>query len=149
MLNGKLYSVWEPNLVQTILRSKKFSFAPFARDFCQKTFGLDDELTEKVKNEEAFPAIVDGIHASFAAGMLYKMNVRFLSTITAKMEGISCGRVIVDEFNHGKEMVVSEGLEVENLFLWARDVMTVATTKALYGEHDPFSSNLSLIDDMW
>ncbi|KAH6876823.1 cytochrome P450 [Thelonectria olida] len=149
MLNGKMYSIYDPNLIQTALRSKTVSLTPFATDFAQKTFGLDDELTAKVKADGVFSTFVEVMHASFAAGMVQKMNVHFLANISAKMDPISCGAVRVNEVNAGKEEVIPEGLEVENLYLWIRDVMTLGTTKALYGDHDPFGPNPSLVDEIW
>ncbi|KAM6535895.1 hypothetical protein FALCPG4_005421 [Fusarium falciforme] len=149
MLNGKMYTIYDPHLVQTALRSKIASFEPFVIDFAQKTFSLSKETFAKVRGPNVFNDFNDAIHSSFQAPMLHKMNVHFLASISAKMDPISCGTVRVDEVNSGREELVDGGLRVENLYLWCRDVMTLATTKALYGDHDPFGPQPHLVDDLW
>ncbi|CAM1501492.1 Fc.00g034760.m01.CDS01 [Cosmosporella sp. VM-42] len=150
MLNGKLYTIFDPHLIQPALRSKIASFEPFVTEFARKTFGLSDETFEKItSNPAVVPEFTDAIHASFQTESLHKMNVHFLGSISAKMGPLSCGLATVDETNTGKEKVDLGGLEVENLFLWCRDVMTLATTKALYGNHDPFNQDQSLVDMIW
>ncbi|KAL6361077.1 hypothetical protein LRP88_04539 [Fusarium phalaenopsidis] len=149
MLNGKMYTIYDPHLVQTALRSRIASFEPFVIDFAQKTFSLSKETFAKVRGPNVFNDFNDAIHSSFQAPMLHKMNVHFLASISAKMDPISFGTVRVDEVNSGREELVDGGLRVENLYLWCRDVMTLATTKALYGDHDPFGPQPHLVDDLW
>lgn len=149
MLNGKMYTIYDPHLVQTALRSRIASFEPFVIDFAQKTFSLSKETFAKARRPNVFNDFSDAIHSSFQAPMLHKMNVHFLASISAKMDPISFGTVRVDEVNSGREELVDGGLRVENLYLWCRDVMTLATTKALYGDHDPFGPRPHLVDDLW
>ncbi|KAJ3512264.1 hypothetical protein NM208_g15346 [Fusarium decemcellulare] len=149
MLNGKLYSIYDPHLVQAALRSRIASFEPFVVDFAQKTFSLSEETVAKVKAPDVFNDFNDAIHSSFQAPMLHKMNVAFLASISAKMDPISDGTVRANTVNAGREEVISGGLRVENLYKWCRDVMSLATTKALYGDHDPFSPQPELIEDLW
>ncbi|KAF4980542.1 hypothetical protein FZEAL_3477 [Fusarium zealandicum] len=149
MLSGKIYAIYDPQLVQPALRSKVASFEPFVVDFAQKTFGLSEETFSKVKTHDCFNNFTDAIHASFQTPMLHRMNVHFLASISAKMDPISDGTVRANQVNAGREEVISGGLQVENLYLWCRDVMSLATAKALYGDHDPFGGNPSLINEMW
>ncbi len=66
------------------------------------------------------------------------------------MEPINNGTVILDSQNYGKEKLDSGGyLQVNNFWLWCRDVVTTATTQALYGPPDPFSGNGDLLDAIW
>ncbi|KAF4466265.1 7-alpha-hydroxycholest-4-en-3-one 12-alpha-hydroxylase [Fusarium albosuccineum] len=149
MLNGKLYSIYDPHLVQAALRSRIASFEPFVVDFAQKTFSLSEETVAKVKAPDVFNDFNDAIHSSFQAPMLHKMNVAFLASISAKMDPISDGTVHANKVTAGREEVIAGGLKVENLYKWCRDVMSLATTKALYGDHDPFSHQPELIEDLW
>ncbi|KAM5347244.1 hypothetical protein ACJ41O_010249 [Fusarium nematophilum] len=148
MLSGKMYSVYDPHLIQSALRSKTASFEPFVIDFAEKTFGLGGEAVAKVKQPGVFDDFNDAIHSSFQAASLHKMNVHFLASISAKMDPVSDGTVRASETNAGREEVIPGGLMVENLYLWCRDVMSLATTKALYGDHDPFSPNPALVNEM-
>ncbi|KAF4439683.1 putative phenylacetyl-CoA ligase, partial [Fusarium austroafricanum] len=149
MLNGKIYAAFDPNLLQTLLRNKTASFEPFAIDYAKKTFDLKQETFAKVKVEGVYDDFTDAIHASFQAQSLYQMNVHFLGSISAKLNPMSGATIRADPINHGKEKVVNGELHVENLYLWVRDIMSLATTKALYGDTDPFGANPSLIEDLW
>jgi hypothetical protein len=149
MLNGKLYAVFDPNLLQSLLRNKTASFEPFAIDYAKKTFDLTQEEFQKVKAPGVYDDFTDAIHASFQTASLHQMNVHFLGSISAKLDPMSNGTIRAHTDTHGKEKVTNGQLEAENLYLWCRDVMSLATTKALYGDTDPFKSDPGLIEDMW
>lgn len=150
MLGGKLYSIYDPYLMQTLIRSKNASNDHFSLEYAQKVFDLPSETFAKVKtNTELLPDFTDAIHQSFQGDMLFKMNMHTLDDIRAKMSGVSRGQNIPDSMNAGKETLIPGGIEVENLYLWLRDVMTLATTKALYGNSDPFAQKKELVDDIW
>lgn len=149
MLNGKLYAVFDPSLLQSLLRNKTASFEPFAIDYAKKTFDLTQEEFLKVKAPGVYDEFTDAIHASFQTVSLHQMNVHFLACISAKLDPMSNGTMRAHADTHGKEKVTNGQLQVENLYLWCRDVMSLATTKALYGDTDPFGSKPDLIEDMW
>lgn len=151
MLNGKLYAVYDPYLCQQLLRNNTASFDPFQEEFAQKVFGLSQTTYDKIRlNPTIFKDFTDAIHRSFQPESLARMNLRWLTDFAAKMDPISNRRVVVDPDNAGKERVAEDGsVEVENFFLWSRDFMTLATTQALYGEHDPFVKDKSLIEASW
>ncbi|KAJ4128057.1 hypothetical protein NW768_008341 [Fusarium equiseti] len=149
MLNGKLYLVFDPNLLQSLLRNKTASAEPFSIDYAKKTFDLTQEEFQKIKAPGVYNEFTDAIHASFQTASLHQMNVRFLGCISAKLDSISNGTMRAHADTHGKENIIGGGIQVENLYYWCRDVMSLATTKALYGDTDPFASKPSLIEDMW
>ncbi|KPM39720.1 hypothetical protein AK830_g6825 [Neonectria ditissima] len=150
MLNGKMYTVFNPHLIQTILRSKVASFEPFVTEFAQKTFDLSAHTFAKVtSNPKVVPDFTDGIHSSFQTEMLHKMNVHFLTGISTKLGRVGGSVRTVDSMNAGKETLIERGLEVDNLYLWCRDIMTLATTRALYGDHDPYNEDPSLVELAW
>ncbi|KAH7126159.1 cytochrome P450 [Dactylonectria macrodidyma] len=150
MLNGKMYSVSDPQLIQTVLRKKLASFDPFTTEFAQKTFGLTAETFAKITNNpQLVPGFTDAIHSSFQTESLHKMNVHFLTHISNKLGKVGSGAGVVDTANSGKESLIDRGVQVENLFLWIRDIMSMATTRSLYGDHDPFVRDPSLIEMMW
>ncbi|KAM0344753.1 hypothetical protein ACHAPU_007125 [Fusarium lateritium] len=149
MLNGKLYAVFDPNLLQTLLRNKTASFEPFAIDYAKKTFDLTQETFAKVKVAGVYDEFTDAIHASFQTANLHQMNIEFLGCISAKLDAMSNGTMRANATTHGRESMTDGVLQMNNFYLWCRDVMSLATTKALYGDHDPFGPNPSLIEDMW
>jgi hypothetical protein len=148
MLNGKLYAIFDPYLSQQVLRSKVASAYPFQREFAQKVFGLSDITYAKIMaNPSLLPEFTEAMHQSFHKESLQKMNMRWLINFTRKIDPISGGNVKIDSSNLGRERVAADGVfEVANLYLWCRDIMTLATTKALYGDHDPFSQDKDLLD---
>jgi len=151
MLNGKMYAVYDPYLCQQVLRNNTASFDPIQAEFAQKVFGLSQATYNKIlRDPTIFKDFTDAIHRSFHADSLAKMNLRWLIDLAAKIDPISNRKAIVDPENAGEEKLGKDGaFEVENLFLWCRDVMTLATTQALYGDHDPFVQNKSLIEASW
>lgn len=151
MLNGKLYAVYDPSLCQQVLRNNMASFDPFQEEFAQKVFGLSQATHDKIRhNPTIFKDFTDAIHRSFQTESLAKMNLRWLTDFASKVDPISGRKAIVDPENSGGEHITKDGaVEVENLFLWCRDFMTLATTKALYGDHDPFVQDKSLIEANW
>ncbi|KAF7554335.1 hypothetical protein G7Z17_g2940 [Cylindrodendrum hubeiense] len=150
MLNGKMYAVFDPQLIQGVLRKKNASFEPFVTDFAQKTFGLSAYTFAKIEsNPRLVPEFTDGIHASFQTDMLHKMNVHFLTYVSSKLGGIGTGAGVIDATNTGKEMLLEQGIQVDNLYLWCRDVITLASTRTLYGNHDPYNEDPSLVEMAW
>lgn len=151
MLSGKLYAVYDPYLCQQVLRNNIASFDPFQEEFAQKVFGLSQVTYDKIRhNPSIFKDFTDAIHRSFQKDSLAKMNLRWLTDFATKVDSISHRKIVVDLDNAGVESIVNGGaLEVENFFLWCRDFMTLATTQALYGDHDPFVQDKSLIEASW
>ncbi|RKK15941.1 hypothetical protein BFJ65_g9518 [Fusarium oxysporum f. sp. cepae] len=146
MLNGKVYAAFDPALLQTLLRNKTASFEPFVFDYAKKTFALKHETFAKVKVPGVYDEFTEAIHASFQVRHLHQMNVHFLGSIAAKLNHAT---IRADSINAGKETVANGRLHVKNLYLWCRDVMSLATTRSLYGDTDPFNRDPSLIEDMW
>ncbi|PWI73996.1 hypothetical protein PCL_09272 [Purpureocillium lilacinum] len=146
MLSGKAYAIFDPNLIHVVLRSKSATFEPYIFSLVQTTFDLSDEaFTKVIEDEKLLPDLTDAFHLGFQVKPLRKMTRRFLATISSKLNTIGSDSQTTHVFNAGRERALQGGLEVENLYLWCRDLMTVSTTKALYGNSDPFSKDLRLI----
>ena len=151
ILNGKMYTVYDPSLIQQVLRAKTASFEAFEAEFAQKVFNLSNEAFAKIVEDPlVISEFTDAIHRSFQTESLYKMNMCFLGHLAKKMDPISRGVPDIDPTNLGKERIKETGsVEIENFFLWCRDVMTLATTQALYGAQDPFAGRADLLDAIW
>jgi len=61
MVNGKMYMINSPALVQSAYRAKNLSSDPFMIEFAQATLGVSDEAMKSVKRPEFIPAFVKGI----------------------------------------------------------------------------------------
>ncbi|KAJ0339901.1 hypothetical protein COL922a_003930 [Colletotrichum nupharicola] len=137
ILNGKLYAIWDPALVQSAYRNKDLSFEPFAVDFAQKDLGLSNDVAELLRETDLVPDFFGVIHPALNGAHLHRMNANALKYVSAELDRIGGG--VGDE----------SGLDVPNLFAWVRRVMTLATTEGLYGVENPLMKDLTLIDDLW
>ncbi|KAK1982475.1 cytochrome P450 [Colletotrichum cereale] len=134
ILNGKLYGIWDPTLVQSVFRNRNLSFEPFAVEFAQRELGFSNAVLKKIQESTLVPDIFDGIHKSMATDNLRRMNANALAYISDALDDVCKG---------------SEAYEATNFFIWMRDLMTMATTEALYGPHNPLRNDASLMDDIW
>ncbi|KAF0330819.1 prostacyclin synthase [Colletotrichum asianum] len=137
ILNGKLYAIWDPALVQSASRNKDLSFEPFAVEFSQKDLGLGNDVAKLLRETDLVPDFFGVIHPALNGAHLHRMNANALKYVSAELDRIGGG--VGDE----------GGLDVPNLFAWLRRVMTLATTEGLYGVENPVMKDLSLIDDLW
>lgn len=137
MINAKLYMVTSPALVQSAFRSKTLSFDPFMVEFAQSMLGVSDETMIPVKDlgDEKRPGFLDTfvreIHGAMVGEHLYKMNKDALEEVAKTFNGV--GRTF----------------ETGSLYIWLRDMMTMATSNALLGSHNPMKDDPSLMDALW
>lgn len=135
ILNGKLYGVWDPVLIQSVYRNRNLSFAPFAVEFAQRELGFNNETLKLLQNDTSLiPEFFEGIHVAMTAKYLHRMNANALSYISDSLNGLCKG---------------GEPYECTNFFIWVRDLMTMATAEALYGPGNPFRKDASLMRDTW
>ena len=139
MLNMKVYVVTSPGLVSAVNRnSKKLAFNPFIAQLGKRMTGHDEATSQIVQhnlNGENGPGYVidvhDGIVASLAPGAnLEQMTQAMLRRASPYFDALArSGHV--------------------NLFKWTRDMVTVCSTRAVYGIENPFDKDKSLIDSFW
>jgi hypothetical protein len=132
MLNQKMYMVWDPFLIQAVLKSRDISMFPFAVEFWAKMTGVSREHLQLL-DQQRLPRLFQEMHAAIRGPALLRMNLNALSQVAEVLNNIDPGRPV----------------EIENLWTWARDTMSLATATALYGKHDPFKKNPSLLEDLW
>ncbi|KAF4922163.1 5-beta-cholestane-3-alpha,7-alpha-diol 12-alpha-hydroxylase [Colletotrichum viniferum] len=137
ILNGKLYAIWDPALVQSAYRNKDLSFEPFAVKFAQKDLGLSNDVAKLLRETDLVPDFFGFIHPALNGAHLHRMNANALKYVSVELDRIGGG--VSDE----------SGVDVPNLFAWVRRVMTLATTEGLYGAENPVTKDLTLIDDLW
>ncbi|KAK6222082.1 hypothetical protein QIS74_04337 [Colletotrichum tabaci] len=134
ILNGKLYGIWEPTVIQSVYRNRLLSFEPFAVEFAQREIGFSNEMLKVIQETTLLPEFFDCIHKSMTADKLRQMNANALTYVSDALDGVCNG---------------SETFEATNFFVWVRDLMTMATTEALYGPGNPLRNSASLMEDTW
>ncbi|WZH50219.1 cytochrome P450 [Fusarium acuminatum] len=137
MLNGKIYAIWSPSLVQSALRNKDLTFDVFGIEFAENVFGLNKETMSIIQGtgsigESLVSKMMSAIKPAMTGQNLYRMNTRALEYIGSCINSI--GR---------------EGLDVPNVYQWLRELMTQATAEAIYGVENPFMKDPALVDALW
>ncbi len=136
MLWGKIYAIWDPQLAQNTLRTSTASFDPLVVEFAQKSFGLSEETFAKIRNNpDLVPSFTEAIHASMKASYVHEMNVNALNYISQ----------VLDSSQPGGD----DGIDIPNLYLWLREIISSATLKTLFGKENPFEKDPSLIESLW
>ncbi|KAL2877214.1 hypothetical protein SGCOL_007610 [Colletotrichum sp. CLE4] len=134
ILNGKVYGIWDPILIQAVYRNRNLSFEPFAVEFAQRELGFNNETLKIIEGGNLLPEFFEGIHVGMAADNLHRMNATALSYVSDALDDLCNG---------------SEVYETANFWLWMRDLMTMATTEALFGPGNPLRKDASLMKDTW
>ncbi len=129
MLNGKVYVVTSPELVNAINRnSKALSFNPFIAQLGKRITGHDEATTQIVQhnlNSENGPGYVIEIHDGHMAALAPGKNLEnmiepMLREVSTYLEALK------DDYEVG-------------LFAWTRQMVTMCSTKSIYGPENPFS----------
>ncbi|TIC89847.1 25-hydroxycholesterol 7-alpha-hydroxylase [Colletotrichum higginsianum] len=134
ILSGKLYGIWEPTVIQSVYRNRLLSFEPFAVEFAQREIGFSNAMLKVIQETTLLPEFFDCIHKSMTADNLRQMNANALTYVSDALDGVCNG---------------SETFEATNFFVWVRNLMTMATTEALYGPGNPLRNSASLMEDTW
>lgn len=133
ILNGKMYAVWDANLIQAVLRNKHMSFVPFAVEFARRELDYTDEHERIVKETGLMGEFFEAVHAGMSTQNTNRMNVVALKYVAERYDAIG----------------PDDELVIPNLFIWARDLMTMATCEALYGPDNPMRTQPQLLEDIW
>lgn len=138
MLNGKVYIVTSPTLVGAVNRSSKvLAFNPFIAQLGKRITGHDETTSRIVQhnlNGENGSGYVIEVHdatlAALAPGRsLEKMTGAMLWEASAYLDKLKDQEV--------------------NLFGWTQQMVTMCSTRAIYGPKNPFNSDPNLTTAFW
>ncbi len=135
MLNGRMYAIWSPDLIHSALRSRTLSFEPFMKEFAQPVLGLNEDAFRPVRGtperESLLPAFINSMHQAMQPEHLHGMKAAALNYIAQSLNA------------------VDDPIEIPNLYMWLRYLVSTATAEALYGSKNPLRGRKDLIDDIW
>lgn len=123
MLNGWLYFINSPSLISVAMRHRDLSFDPFVIEFSSAALGMTEQQVKTYSQQANLDAITDAIHKSLLGDNLLRMNISALADVARTLNDIRPGA----------------GLDVPDVFYWIQTVLLMASTKALYGKHNPYS----------
>ncbi|KAK4696317.1 hypothetical protein P7C71_g1574, partial [Lecanoromycetidae sp. Uapishka_2] len=139
MLNSKVYVVTSVDLVNAINRnSRVLAFNPFIAQLGKRITGHDEATSQIVQhniNGEDGPGYVTDIHdgtvTSLAPGIgLESMAESMLQEAYTYLGALEKGDLI-------------------DLFAWTRQMVTLCSTRAIYGKHNPFNQDKRLVKAFW
>lgn len=139
MLDRKVYVVRSPRLVAAVYRNPKvLAFNPFIAQLGKRITGHDAETGEIVQrnlNGEQGSGYVMDVHDGMLAALAPGESLQ--SMVQAMLREAATFLHVLEKDN-----------EVD-LFAWARHMMTMCSTRAIYGPENPFNKNPGLVDTFW
>ncbi|KAK3683781.1 cytochrome P450 [Podospora appendiculata] len=132
LADNKIYVLTSPRLIQAAMRSKSLSSEPFLLEHSQDLLGMTDDEFALV--QKSVPDLIRAVHGSMVSEHLHAMNATVL-------------KYIADEINAIGSFSLPS-LDVNNTWIWIRNLTTMATTKAMFGHRNPFHFNPLLVDDL-
>ena len=139
MLSGKVYIVTSPDLVNAVNRnSKKIAFNPFVAMLGKRITGHDEDTSQIVQHN------LNGEHGT---GYVIDVHDRTVASLAPGKDLYQTMKAMLSQGSTYFEALVSDA-EI-NLFEWTRYMVTMCSTRALYGPESPFSKSPKLADSFW
>ena len=139
MLNGKVYVVTSPDLVNAVNRSsKKIAFNPFVAMLGKRITGHDEETSRIVQHN------LNGEHGS---GYVIDVHDRIVASLAPGQDLQETTKAMLSHLSAHLDAVEPDA--DLNLFEWTRYTMTMCSTRALYGSNNPFHKNPNFVDSFW
>ena len=143
VLNGKIYVVTSPDLVNAVSRSSaSIAFNPFIAQLGKRLTGADDAtmavVSDNLNGENGHWGFVQETHDE---------------TVTAMAPGESLDHMNRTMLQQAAEHLQALGQGVDgtviDLYAWTRHVLTMCSTRAVYGPTNPFTLNPELEEAFW
>lgn len=138
ILNMKLYVIFSAPLQQSAMRSKNMDAQSFTVNFIPRLFGITQATLDRMLGR-------DGVHESMSSPMA--------RVFTATLSGDSLNELTLSTLNSVADTlnaVGDDGLNIPNIYMWLRQVMSLATAEGLFGhKHNPYGEDLGVIDAQW
>ncbi|KAL8721478.1 MAG: hypothetical protein Q9225_001857 [Loekoesia sp. 1 TL-2023] len=139
MLNGKVYVVTDPELVNSVNRSSRvLAFNPFIAQLGKRITGHDEATSRIIQhnlNGENGPGYVTEIHDGTVAALMDPKSVQSISY------------TMLREFSSYLSRLKQKN-EI-GLFAWIRQVMTRCNTTAIYGQANPLNGDSKKLDQIF
>jgi len=143
ILNGKIYVVTSPALINAVSRnSASIAFNPFIAQLSKRLTGIDEAtmaiICDNLNGETGHWGLVLETHDNNIAAMapgesLDHMNRAMLQQATDHLRALEQD---------------TDGTMI-NLYAWVKHILTVCSTRAIYGAKNPFSVEPELEQTFW
>ncbi|KAH8682620.1 cytochrome P450 [Xylariales sp. PMI_506] len=132
ILGGKLYVINSPELAQSAIRSRTLNFEPYVTEFIRNMTKTSAAAMEIYENPDFFSQWHQIVYSSLTGQHLMGINLATLQTLTKSLNEVP-----------------RDGLAVPDIFLWMRDLMTLASTNSLLGDKNPWKYDARLFEAYW
>ena len=139
MLSGKVYIVTSPELVAAVNRnSKNLAFNPFIAQLGMRITGHDEATSQIVQHN---------LNGDNGSGYVIEVHD---DTVSALAPGKNLEEMLEVMLHAIDQQLpnLDDDHEVE-LFAWIRNLMTMGSTRAIYGPRNPFSKVPEYCDLFW
>ena len=139
MMNSKVYVVASPEFINAVNRnSKALAFNPFIAQLGKRITG-HDEATGHVVNYN--------LNGENGSGYVIELHDKTVAALTPGRDLEHMTKVML-----GEALVYLQRLEVDpivDLYAWTKSLMTICSTRAIYGPENPFSKDESFVNEFW
>lgn len=132
VLNEKIYVFTTPELIQACYRNKDLSFEEFFFGSMGQLSNISQDCQDVLNGTELRESYVQAFTTSLSRDYLHTMNIKALE-------------VGAGELNRFPD----KSVQVDSFLTWLRDLMSLATTTALFGSKNPFIKNPKLAVGFW
>jgi hypothetical protein len=131
MLNGKMYIINEPSLISEAFRARSLSFDPYLLKTIKYMIPISEKGMNVFKSDDFFHLWTKIVYSKMTGTDLYKMNVAVLNDVYSQLNSLPLN------------------MEVQDTYIWLRNVLTISTITSLLGKENPWRKNRSLINKFW
>ena len=131
MLNGKLYLIHSPSLIQAAMRNKDISFDPLFLQFGKTIGGLNAHQMDHIYKPEILKQFSTIIHSSLTASALSNMIAVGLVEVKTALNAIPAG----------------SGLHIPHVYPWLKEVASMSAVRGLFGEKNMIDKKA--LQDIW
>lgn len=151
IFSSRIYVICDPSLVQAVFRNKKsFDFGSFVVESSERAFNISEHGMKIMRGENApnydpRGAYLNGNNGDCFLNDNHNLMVEMLS------KGMSLNDLNREMLNGIATAVniLDQGKRKISVYSWMRDVLTLSTSSAFYGPHNPLAKDRTLIDHLW
>lgn len=132
ILGGKLYVINSPDLAHSAILSRTLNFEPYVADFIRKMTDVGDAAMKKYEDPAFFSQWIKIVYSSLTGEHLLAVNSAAVKVMASSLSEVPPG-----------------GINVPDLFVWMRNLMTLASTTSLFGSKNPWRLDSRLFDAYW
>jgi hypothetical protein len=138
MLNGKVYVVTSPNLMAAVNRnSKVLAFNPFIAQLGKRITGHDEATSRIVQHN---------LNSENGSGYVIEVHD---GTVTALAPGKYLEQMTGDVLQEASTYLDELKEQRIDLFAWTRQMVTICSTRGIYGPQNPLNNDPDLVTAFW